>query len=518
MAKRKHREEQELPFVALMDTMTNVVGVLIIVLVMVGISIANAVKNILSDLPPVTPEEYQKMLEVVKELPPPPADPKKIEEEKKLAEQKLKKAIEDLKTIDVSAVESQMKFMDLETFRKKLEDARKLRTAQKAAVDKLIAEVERLKALLDQTPVFKPDPPTYVRLPNPRPFPKDPNETRVLVASQGVLFLNEKEFIKPVIDGLDKIRSQFEYKEVKIDPFAKMLEGIFGNAKAAQTAWPELAPLVNTFQMDQVALAYKALVTGGLPATKQVLTSVGNIAIVTRSTMPVVAEAIVGATKGDLTKWTALDPTRDPLVPIIKATSSGGKINFSWGANLVSVKNTPKDILDYFTKDLGGLDSIKKLSANKVIYDAFKLVSILERAAASPMMNSSSYTFAPSIRPGAALVQLALTPKAGGGETREQIIAQGSAFQRLMRQIKADEKGVAVFQVMADAFNTYLEARKIADEIGVAATWEFLPKLDVTANVTGYEVQKFAVTATAPRPTGTAPPAVRITAPKRGLD
>jgi hypothetical protein len=517
MAKRKHREEQELPFVALMDTMTNVVGVLIIVLVMVGISIANAVKNILSDLPPVTPEEYRKMLEVVKELPPPPADPKKLEEDKKIAEQKLKKAIDDLKTIDVSAVESQMKFMDLETFRKKLEDARKLRIAQKAEVDKLIAEVERLKALLDQTPVFKPDPPTYVRLPNPRPFPEKPNETRILVAKQGVLFFNEKEFIKPVLDGLEKIRSQFEYKEVKIDPFAKMLESIFGNAKAAQTAWPELAPLVNTFQLDQVALAYKALVSGGLPATKQVLNSVGNLALATRSTMPVVAEAIVGATKGDLTKWTALDPTRDPLAPIIKATSSGGKINFSWGANLVSVKNTPKDILDYFVKDLGGLDAIKKLSADKIIYDAFKLTAILERAAASPMMNSSSYTFAPSVKPGNAYVQLALTPKGGGGETREQIVAQGSAFQRLMRQIKADEKGVAVFQVMTDAFPSYLDARKIADEIGVAATWEFLAKLDITMNVTGYEVQRFAVTTTATRP-GNLPPAVRITAPKRSLD
>jgi hypothetical protein len=127
--------------------------------------------------------------------------------------------------------------------------------------------------------------------------------------SQGVLFLNEKEFIKPVIDGLDKIRSQLEYKEVKIDPFAKMLEGVLGNAKAAQTAWPELAPLVNTFQLDQVALAYKALVTGGLPATKQVLTSVGNIAIATRSTMPVVAEAIVAR------QPRAISRNGPPLIP-----------------------------------------------------------------------------------------------------------------------------------------------------------------------------------------------------------
>ena len=37
MARKAKPHEEELPFVALMDTMTNVVGVLIIVLVMIGI-------------------------------------------------------------------------------------------------------------------------------------------------------------------------------------------------------------------------------------------------------------------------------------------------------------------------------------------------------------------------------------------------------------------------------------------------------------------------------------------------
>jgi hypothetical protein len=56
MAKRRHGGESELPFVALMDTMTNVVGVLTIVLVMIGISLAKAVRKVLSELPPVTTE------------------------------------------------------------------------------------------------------------------------------------------------------------------------------------------------------------------------------------------------------------------------------------------------------------------------------------------------------------------------------------------------------------------------------------------------------------------------------
>ena len=61
MSRRKPHHEEELPFVALMDTMTNVVGVLIIVLVFVGIGLATSVKKVLSDLPPVTVEEHEKL-------------------------------------------------------------------------------------------------------------------------------------------------------------------------------------------------------------------------------------------------------------------------------------------------------------------------------------------------------------------------------------------------------------------------------------------------------------------------
>ena len=56
MAHRKPQEDNEPPFVALMDTMTNVVGVLTIVLVLVGISLARAANRVVSALPPVSAE------------------------------------------------------------------------------------------------------------------------------------------------------------------------------------------------------------------------------------------------------------------------------------------------------------------------------------------------------------------------------------------------------------------------------------------------------------------------------
>lgn len=513
MAKRKPHEEQELPFVALMDTMTNVVGVLIIVLVMVGLSVASAVKKVLSDLPPVTKEELQQIQEQVKKLPE-KIDPVKVEEQQKQAEAQLKRAIEDLKTVDTADLQNKMKFMDLDAFQKQLDQRRKDREASKVETDKILAEVERLKALLDKTPIYQPPPPTYVRLPNPRAYPEKPNETRVLVAKQGVLFFNQAKFLQPIIEGMDKVKSQLEYQKVDYAPFAKLLEGILGSPANAQKAWPDIAPLVDRVQLEYVALAYKALVAGGIPPTKALLSDIADIAIPTRQTMAVVAEAIVAATKGDVTAWVKLDPARPPAPPVIKASAASGKITFSWGAASKEVKATPKDVLGYF-HDLAKMPGIENVSKARTIYDATRIQALLQRAASSPLL-AGSYGFEPKILPTLPYVQLALTPKGGGGETIEAMKQPNSAYIRLMRDIKADPNGVAVFQVMPDAFEAYLEARKLADEVGVPATWEFLAKLDLAVNISGYEVQRLAPTP--PRAGSGAPGAVTIAPPKRSLD
>ena len=513
MAKRKPHEEQELPFVALMDTMTNVVGVLIIVLVMVGLSVASAVKKVLSDLPPVTKEELQQIQEQVKELPE-KIDPQKIEEEQKQAETELKRVIEELKTVDTADLQSKMKFMDLEAFQRQLDERKREREASKAETDKVLAEVERLKTLLDQTPVYQPPPPTYVRLPNPRPYPEKPNETRILVAKQGVLSFNQAKFLQPILDGLEKVKSQLEFQKVEYPPFAKLLEGILGSPASAQKAWPDIAVLVNRVQMEHVAQAYKVLETGGVTPSKHLLNAISNISVPTRQTMATVAEAIVAATKGDLASWVKLDPSRDPATPVIKASVAGGRITFSWGALTQEVKASPKEVIGYF-QDLAKIPSIENVSKARTIYDALRIQALLQRAASSPLL-AGSYAFEARILPTLPYVQLALKPKTGGGETIEAMKQPNSAYIRLMRDIKADPNGVVVFQVMPDAFESYLEARKIADEVGVPATWEFLAKLDLVVNLTSYEVQRLAPTQA--RAAAGAVPAVTIAPPKRSLD
>ncbi|MCE2695193.1 MAG: hypothetical protein LW645_13140 [Verrucomicrobiaceae bacterium] len=510
MSKRKH-EEQELPFVALMDTMTNVVGVLIIVLVMVGLSVASAVKKVLSDLPPVTEEELKEIVEQAKQLPKLPT-PKEVEDKQKQAESDLKKTVEDLKTVDTSDMQSQMKFMDLDVFKKQLEERRKERELSKVETDKMLAELERLKALLDQTPEFKPPPPTYIRLPNPRPYPEKPVETRVLVAKQGVITFSQTKFLQPILDGLDKVKSQLVYQKTEAQPFAKLLTTLLGSPANAQKAWVEISPLIENVQMEHAALAYKALTEAGIVANKQLLTALADIAVPTRQNMAVVAQAVAAAAKGYLTLWTKLDPSRDPLKPVIKAASAGGKITFSWGSNTQEVKATPKDVADYF-RDLGKLKGIEDASKAKTIYDGARIAAMIQRAAANPLI-SGSYAFEP--KPQAINVQLVLTPKGGGGESVASMKQPNSPYIRQMRDIKEAPGGVAIFQVMPEAFETYHEARRIADEVGVPATWEFLAKLDLTLTVPGYEIQR--LTPTPPQAPTTDAGRVRIGPPKRSLD
>lgn len=511
MAKKSNQDSGELNMDSLMDAVTNVVGVLMIVFVVVALSLANSMQKILSELPVCTPEEYEEMKKKQLENPPPPETPEQIDEKKILAQEQLKKVTEELRSVDVSDVQK-VQFMDMDDFRKKLAEAKEKRESEKKEVDKLLTEVERLKALLDETPVYVPEAASVVRLPNPRPYPAEPKETRVLVAKGGVLFFNEAEFFGPLADGLNKLSGQLTYKEIKIDPFAKLLAEVLGSPQKAQQAWGDIAPLAATYQMEDVALAWKALTEAGLPASKEVLFGLGDISLAIRSKLGVVGEAVAALSKGDVEKWTSLDPSKDPLKPVIKAVSKGGVLALSYGSKTEEVKATPRELMGYF-KALSDQDGIKNRGKDVVIYDAFKVQEALKRASGNQSL-TKAYGFVPEIRPGQTFVYLKLTPASGGGESLEAIKRPESAYQRTIRQIAGDPNGVAVFQVMPDAFATYLDARIIADENRVAATWETIASLDLTMPVRGFEVQRFAKAA-APRKPGSA---VQIKGPKKSLD
>lgn len=225
MAKKRHAEDEELPFVALMDTMTNVVGVLLIVLVMVGLGIATTVKRVLSELPPVTQEELAKLIQDMA-IPKVPETPEQVEKKINDALAQIKKLAEELKTIDLSDEQQKVKFMDLNEIRKKIERAKYDRDGEKKELDKLFAELDRLKKLLDDTPVFKPPPPKYVRIPNPRPVPQGAVRENFLIAKGRVLYLNDRSYLdivqKEIVKNRDALLSPNHPKVTSTTPAAKI--------------------------------------------------------------------------------------------------------------------------------------------------------------------------------------------------------------------------------------------------------------------------------------------------------
>jgi len=222
MAKRRHGQEAELPFVALMDTMTNVVGVLTIVLVMIGISIAHAVKKILSDLPPATAAqvaEAQAAIDKTKaQLAALSKNPVSIPY---LPNQGDINA--ELIRLEAQVKEKNIKLFDLSTLNKELTTKSAEISKQETELNKLISERDRLRALLEATRTPKAPVAKTIHIPNSRPIPEDAKIYHAMVKGDRVHIIDpftpltqfNREFEKQKKDWLLK-RTEIKGKPDKL--------------------------------------------------------------------------------------------------------------------------------------------------------------------------------------------------------------------------------------------------------------------------------------------------------------
>ena len=209
MAKRKNSGGSETNLDSLMDAVTNVVGVLMIVLVLVALNVARTMEKILSDLPPVTEVQLEELKKKLEKLPPPVKKPEDVKKEIDLNKDLVAKLREQINSIDLTDMQKKVKFMDLAEIQKKIEKATKDRDVAKLALDKLFAEVDRLKKALDDTPVYQPPPPKFVRIPNPRPMPENATKEQFLVSKGRVIYLNEQQFLSAVMAEFEKNKKNF---------------------------------------------------------------------------------------------------------------------------------------------------------------------------------------------------------------------------------------------------------------------------------------------------------------------
>lgn len=208
MARRAKPHDEELPFVALMDTMTNVVGVLIIVLVMIGIGLARTVQKVLSELPPVTEEEHAKLKEELAAFDA-KRDPAEVAAEIAKLKEELPKIEEKLKDLEKQKENTPAAMVDMEKLMKELEAARKERMERKKTIDQLLAEIDQIKIKLDTTPRYEAPPPVVVRLPNARPMPEKAEIHRVFVTENRIMFVQNQQLAELVEEELKKETSPY---------------------------------------------------------------------------------------------------------------------------------------------------------------------------------------------------------------------------------------------------------------------------------------------------------------------
>ena len=151
MARKAKPHEEELPFVALMDTMTNVVGVLIIVLVMIGIGLAKSVQKVLSELPMVSVEEHKILKDEMGQYDA-KRDPAEVQLEVAKLQDELKKIEDELHALEGEKSKNPNVMVDLDKLAKELEEKRKDRDRRKLEAEKMLADIDKMKVQLDNTP------------------------------------------------------------------------------------------------------------------------------------------------------------------------------------------------------------------------------------------------------------------------------------------------------------------------------------------------------------------------------
>jgi len=178
---------------SLLDALTNVVGILVIVLVAVQISSQEAAKRMEEMIEKIDPTEQQKIdqqaadakaeLEKLQQAIQQEEDRDKIDPEKLLASLREElsaaeeKAKQDMMIVTAKEKEAEEKKLAAEELRQQL--LRQLAELEEKEKKYIVAK-EDILAKLEDTPIPKPPPPKEVRPPTPKDVPRDNNGNQIL--------------------------------------------------------------------------------------------------------------------------------------------------------------------------------------------------------------------------------------------------------------------------------------------------------------------------------------------------
>jgi len=160
-------------------------------------------------------------------------------------------------------------------------------------------------------------------------------------------------------------------------------------------------------------------------------------------------------------------------------------------------------------KEANGQDVVRK----KMVFDGSKMTAFFNaidmgtremRVEVVPQTNSPN-------------IQIRLNPKAGVGETIEQIRSGGSKFRSQFTAIRSDKDSVLWFHVCRDSIPAYLAIRDMVDAADIPVGWDIYDKPVYVQTMPADYLVEFTPTPVPP-PVPGAPAPVKIAAPQMILD
>lgn len=213
---RQRSGDSQGSFDSLLDTMTNVVGILVILLVVTQVGVRDALDRIRRSLPDVSAaqladlrqtaatgkQELARLIAVSRELDP-------DEERDQAAVLALK---EDIARLREALKDKELPEVSLDAVREAVATLLQQLKERNEQLRRIQEEIARVKALLDDTPPRKAPPPKVVRLPNPRPAPPGARPLWFTCCHNRVAFADTEAFAPLALERVRTARQGLLYR------------------------------------------------------------------------------------------------------------------------------------------------------------------------------------------------------------------------------------------------------------------------------------------------------------------
>ena len=214
---------------SLMDAMTNVVGVLLLILIVLSLGITEKVAKVLEDLPEVTAEELEAMKVSRKKTLDNLADLKQTQTntlENLPTDEEAAKLIAELEDFEKDNKDLAEKTSDIEEWRAKVDEEEKKKKENDEKVLAADKENNRLAAILAQTPEAVVKAAKDVKMPNPRLADEESSALYLVCKNQKLYYFGDPyEHALKIRDVIDQNFTDLAYTGKEIGSYTYSLKG-----------------------------------------------------------------------------------------------------------------------------------------------------------------------------------------------------------------------------------------------------------------------------------------------------